>query len=52
MYSASFFTVIKMYSERDVYSKKEIKEIQWKLTEKTLFKETCASYESSAKRDY
>ena len=41
-----------MYSERNVWSKKEIKEIQWKPTEKTLFKEICASYESSAKRDY
>ena len=47
-----------MYSERnmvkEMYSQRKkciVKEIQWKVTEKILFQEICASYESLMKRD-
>ena len=49
MWSASFFLEIKMYSQR---KKCIVKEIQWELTEKILFQEIFASYESFIKRDH
>ena len=38
-----------MYSQR---KKCVVKEIQWELTEKILFRKICGSYESLMKRDY